>query len=159
MKPLEMPPPWDTLALTEVVYYSVLTLGWSYSTALMMRKIPSWQVMGTKSSHTPASGARLPPFLCLPSQYWLPALILGDTCPIFVNVQHLVCPINALRTEEVEARDSHSDQPQTFCLKVKDPWHLSPPSSRSISGGSPPPLGFDTPPDVWQQYECHVPCC
>ena len=70
----------------------VYTWGCSFSMAPLMYRIASRQVMGTNSRHTlwhRVPGCPLLPLL--PSQFWLLALLLGHTCPIYANAQYLVC--------------------------------------------------------------------
>ena len=76
--------------------------------------------------------ARLPFFA---SQYWPPALSLGHTHLIFVNVQHLVYTTKTLRTEEAEVRDTHQDQSElsTSRLSGPDVCPLPLPGSRTFS--------------------------
>lgn len=76
--------------------------------------------------------ARLPFFA---SQYWPPALSLGHTHLIFVNVQHLVYTTKTLRTEEAEVRDTHQDQSElsTSRLSGPDVCPLPLPGSKTFS--------------------------
>lgn len=91
------------------------TLGWSYSFALMMSRIPGQQVMGTNSRHAfwqLVPGC--PPLLSLP--------VIGLQ-PLFWITLVLYVPstqcalLKCQEQTEVEVRDTHSNQSQNFGLQ------------------------------------------